>query len=54
MGYQISGSCSFVLVFKLKALESNLKVWNKEVFSNIAIRKEIAFNQVGFWDAKER
>lgn len=54
MGNQISGSCGFVLVSKLKALESNLKVWNKEVFSNIAIRKEIAFNRVGFWDAKER
>ena len=54
MGYQISSSCSFVLVSKLKALESNLKVWNKEVFSNIAIRKKIAFNRVGFWDAKER
>lgn len=33
---------------KLKALKSNLKVWNKKVFNKTKIRNAMALNQVAF------
>ena len=30
--YQFSGSCSFVVASKAKALKENLKAWNEGVF----------------------
>ena len=35
-------------------LKFNLKSWNKEVFGSVAVRKNLAISQVGFWDSKER
>jgi hypothetical protein len=33
--YHFLGASSFVLVSKFKALKTDLKRWNKEVFSNV-------------------
>ena len=46
--YNLRGSYSFILAVKLKALKSNLKSWNKKVFGNVVVRKDMTFNQVGF------
>lgn len=29
-------------------VRSNLKIWNKEVFGHVSIRKEIPFNEMSF------
>nr|CAN81036.1 hypothetical protein VITISV_011009 [Vitis vinifera] len=50
LGFSFSGSFSFILAEKLKALKTNLKSWNKELFSNVSVRKELALNQVVFWE----
>lgn len=34
IGYNFSGSYSFILAAKLKALKFDLKIWNKEVLVN--------------------
>ena len=52
-GFNIRGSYSFILIEKLKALKANLKRWNKKVFGNVTVNKELALNQVAFWDAEE-
>lgn len=39
---------------KLKALKTDLTVWNKEVYANITIRKAEALSLIGFWDSKDR
>lgn len=56
MEYNFSGTPSFILDAKLKALKSSLKVWNNVVFENVSdsIRRKKALNQVGFWDSKGR
>ena len=41
-GFDFSGSCSFVLAEKLKALKTNLKIWNKDVFGKIGVNKTLA------------
>jgi hypothetical protein len=38
--YHFQGSPSFMLARKLKALKADLKVWNKEVFGNLARPKK--------------
>lgn len=35
-------------------LKSDFENWNKEVLDNASIRKELAFNEEGFGDSKER
>ena len=52
--YNFSGSYSHILACKLKALKQDLKVWNREVFGNVSLNKNVALSQIGFWDAKER
>ena len=52
-GFNIRGSYSFILIEKLKALKANLKRWNKKVSGNVTVNKELALNQVVFWDAEE-
>ena len=54
MGYDFRGAYSFILVVKLKALKSNWKKRNKELFDNFIMRKQMTFNNVLFWDTKER
>lgn len=47
-------SFSFILASKLKVLKARLKVWNKEVFGNVVVQKDLILNQAGFLDSKER
>ena len=47
-------SFSFILASKLKALKEILKVWKKEVFSRVEIKKNTALSRVSFWDDLEK
>ena len=47
-GDNFSGSSSFILTAKLKALKSKLKEWNKDVFGKVEARKDLALNQVDY------
>jgi hypothetical protein len=40
MSYSFQGSPSYVLACKLKALKSDLKKWNEEVFGNVGKKKK--------------
>jgi len=40
MSYEFSGLPSFILANKLKALKSDLKKWNEEVFGDIGKKKK--------------
>ncbi|RVW55853.1 hypothetical protein CK203_075727 [Vitis vinifera] len=44
-----TGSLSFVLDAKLRALKGLLKTWNKEVFGVIETKKREALSQVVYW-----
>ncbi|RVW24933.1 hypothetical protein CK203_079541 [Vitis vinifera] len=46
-GFSFSGSYSYILTERLKALKAKLKVWNKGVFGNVLSSKERALNQEG-------
>ena len=48
-----SGSFSFVLAEKLKALKAILKTWNREVFGRVEVKKSEALSRVTYWDEKE-
>ena len=39
---------------KLKALKPILKKWNREVFSQVTVKKQEAWNSMDFWDKEER
>ena len=51
---QFSGSFSLVLASKLKALKGILKVWNKEVFGRVELKKKEALSRISFWDEVEK
>ena len=51
-GDNFSGSSSFILVEKLKVLKSKLKEWNRDIFGRVEYKKDLALEQVEFWDAK--
>ena len=53
-GFNFSGSYSFILTEKLKALKNNLKIWNKEVFEKVGVNKRLAVDRVSFWDDQEQ
>ena len=53
-GFIFRGSCNFIMAAKLKALQSNLKTWNKEVFGKVEVNKSLALQQVNLWDNQER
>ncbi|RVW44884.1 hypothetical protein CK203_109634 [Vitis vinifera] len=53
-GFNFSGSYSFVLSEKLKALKVKLKNWNKEVFGKVGVNLRMALGKVSFWDDQER
>ena len=53
-GDNFSGSSSFILAEKLKVLKAKLKEWNKDIFGKVEYRKDLALEQVEFWDAKEK
>ena len=52
-GYCYSGSPSFILARKLKALKKDLKKWNKEEFGDLAFRKKCLLSDLLGLDAKE-
>ena len=49
-----TGTFSFVLDVKLRALKDILNNWNKEVFDTIDTKKGEALRQVGYWDEMEK
>ena len=53
-GFNCSGSYSFVLSEKLKALKVKLKNWNKEVFGKVGVNLRMTLGRVSFWDDQER
>ena len=53
-GFNFSGSYSFILIEKLKALKNNLKIWNKEVFEKVGVNKRLAVDRVSFWNDQEQ
>lgn len=54
MSYKFRGSFNFIPTSKPKSLKRDLKVWNKEIFENVAIRKEKALALIDYWDHKEK
>ena len=52
-GIRVSGSASFILAKKLKALRPILRSWNKEVFGKVETQKQRALNLVDFLDKEE-
>ncbi|RVW91467.1 hypothetical protein CK203_038548 [Vitis vinifera] len=53
-GLGFSGSFSFILAEKLKALKAILKSWNKLVFGKVGVNKRLALDKVDFWDSQEK
>lgn len=53
-GLHFFESFSFILASKLKALKGILKVWNKEVFGRVEIKKNEALSRVSFWHDLEK
>ena len=51
--YPFSGTPSFVLAQKLKALKGDLKVWNKQVFGDVGIKRQQLECKLQFLDGKE-
>ncbi|RVW40176.1 LINE-1 retrotransposable element ORF2 protein [Vitis vinifera] len=49
-----SGSPSFILAEKLKFLKAKLKEWNINTFGRVEYRKNMALEQMEYWDAKEK
>ena len=52
-GYCFSGSPSFILARKLKALKEDLKKWNTENFGDLAFRKKCLLSELQGLDARE-
>ncbi|RVX04946.1 putative ribonuclease H protein [Vitis vinifera] len=53
-GFNYSGSYSFILTEKLKALKIKLKEWNSEVFGKVGVNKGLALDKVSYWDNQEQ
>ena len=51
--YCFSGSPSFILAHKLKALKDDLKKWTKEEFGDLAFRKKSLLSELLGLDARE-
>ena len=51
--YCLTGSPSFVLAQKLKALKEDLNKWNKEEFGDLAFEKKSLLSELLGLDAKE-
>lgn len=52
-GYCFSGSPSFILAHKLKALKEDLKKWNMEEFRDLAFRKKCLLSELLGLDGRE-
>ena len=53
-GFNYSGSYSFILTEKLKALKIKLKEWNSKVFGKVGVNKGLALDKVSYWDNQEQ
>ena len=53
-GENFHGSASFILAEKLKVVKIKLKEWNRDVFGRVDYRKNLALEQLQFWDDKEK
>ena len=53
-GDNFNGSASFILAKKLKVVKTKLKEWNKDVFGRVDYMKNLALDQLQFWDTKEK
>ena len=52
-GYSFTGSPSFILAQKLKALKADLKKWNREEFGDLAFRKKNLLTELMGLDVRE-
>lgn len=50
---EISGTRSFILMEKMKALKTKIRVWNKEVFGGVDERKKVALKKLARLDEIE-
>jgi chemotaxis response regulator CheB len=46
-GYEFTGTPSFVLACKLKALKEDLKKWNRETFGDVHYKKHCKMREIG-------
>ena len=53
-GENFNGTASFILAEKLKVVKTKLKEWNRDVFGRVEYRKNVALDQMQFWDEKEK
>ena len=51
--FEYRGTSSYVLMEKIKALKSKLKIWNKEMFGRVEENKKNALSKVAAWDKLE-
>ncbi len=51
--YTLSGTPSYVLSQKLKALKGDLKLWNKQVFGDVGLKRQQLECDLQFFDEKE-
>ena len=49
----VSGKASFRLASKLKVLKQKITDWNRDVFGRLEVNKNLALQQVEFWDRVE-
>ncbi|RVW93801.1 hypothetical protein CK203_028184 [Vitis vinifera] len=52
-GTVVRGKASFRLASKLKVMKQKIKEWNREVFGRLEVNKNLALQQVEFWDRVE-
>ena len=52
-GFNYSGSYSFIMTEKLKALKIKLKDLNSEVFGKVGVNKRLALDKMSYWDNQE-
>ena len=52
-GYEFTGTPSFVLACKLKALKEDLKKWNRETFGDVHYKKHCKMREILELDVKE-
>jgi hypothetical protein len=51
--YTFTGSPSFILASKLKALKEDLKFWNKHVFGDVSLKQLQLLADLSRFDEKE-
>ena len=50
---EVGGRVRFKLATKLKILKDKIKTWNRDVFGRLEVNKNLALQQVEFWDGVE-